>query len=221
MLLYISKEFRDVNPQFLEYLQSHGIQIHAKSMIAFNATSFSVEPSSSHAYFFGSKRAVAFFLDSYKIPTGARICCIGKATGNALMEAGYQVDFIGEQASDPQEVAKKLGAFLGQQKLVVLRSNKSMRSIPKVFPPEQVEEICVYETVLEPKKLVDKPDFLVFTSPSNVESFLLENSIDPTQKIISWGKTTSKYLIERGFSPQVTLQDSNEQEICDFLHTWM
>lgn len=219
--MYISKDLKEVSSSFLEFLAREKVHLIAESQIETKATSFLFNPSDTEAYFFGSKRAVSFFLEKYKIPTSSLICCIGKSTAKALNDAGYKVDFVGEHASNPSQVAADLLQFLGSKKLCVLRSNKSMRSIPTAFPAHQVQEICVYETVLKPKRLEEKPDILVFTSPSNVESFLLENSIAATQKIISWGKTTSKYLIERGFNPKVTLQDSNEEEICTFLHTLM
>lgn len=218
MILYISKNECELKPEFLAFIRDNNIQLIAHSMIEFKATSFTFQANENEACFFGSKRAVTFFLKQHTIPSHVLICCIGNTTAEILENNGYKVDFVGDNASDAQQVAQDLVSFLGDKKLCVIRSNISMRSIPKAFPPSQVSEICVYETVLSPMQIKEIPDVLVFTSPSNVDGFLLKNEIKSHQQLIAWGKTTQKHLESKGFSSTFTLKNSNENEILPFLH---
>ncbi len=218
MILYISKNENELKTEFVAFIEENNIKLIANSMIEFKAASFSFQPDQHEAYFFGSKRAVSFFLQQHSIPHQSLICCIGNSTAESLKNAGYQVDFIGNNASDAQHVAQDLVSFLGDKKLCVVRSNISMRSIPKAFPSSQVNEICVYETALSPKKLEQNPDVLIFTSPSNVDGFLLKNEIKPHQQLIAWGKTTQNHLETKGHKTSFTLKNSDENEIIAFLH---
>ena len=44
-------------------------------------------------------------------------------------------------------------------------------------------------------------DVIVFTSPSNVDGFLLKNNFRKNQKIIALGSTTAERLAQHGISP--------------------
>ncbi len=57
-------------------------------------------------------------------------------------------------------------------------------------------------------------DFLVFTSPSNVEAFLLSNKFNK-QKIISIGPSTTKALKNAGVENVVESFQSSELALAD------
>jgi len=60
-------------------------------------------------------------------------------------------------------------------------------------------------------------DFIIFTSPSNVNGFLFDNSISDYCKIIAWGKTTENHLISKGFKVNYTLNTASENELIEIL----
>jgi uroporphyrinogen-III synthase len=88
------------------------------------------------------------------------------------------------------------------------QSSISKRSVSKHLPENQVVERIVYKTVYACQE-IDSCGVYIFTSPSNVQSFLSCNKkIDG--KIIAWGETTKATLESYGFSVSKTLTVSDE-----------
>ena len=56
----------------------------------------------------------------------------------------------------------------------------------------------VYETATRENIQLPEADILVFTSPSNVESFFKHTKIKNTQKVVAIGTSTQKKLKEFG-----------------------
>jgi uroporphyrinogen-III synthase len=214
--LFISKNVTDLSEDLKQFLEFHSVSFTAQSLISFEEVPFTCQVNC-EALFFGSKRAVDFYLKSCTIEKDALISCIGKTTALHLESLGFTVHFQGENAGNPDEVAIQLKTFLNGKKLRVVRSTISNRSIPAHFSNEELEEIIVYNTMLNPTKISPKPSLLIFTSPSNAEAFLMQNTIEEDATIIAWGKTTESYLISRQFSVQKTLQQSSEEELISIL----
>jgi uroporphyrinogen-III synthase len=105
--------------------------------------------------------------------------------------------------------------LVGNKIVLFPQSSISNRSIPSVFPAEQIKEISIYKTATYPK-IISNCDYYVFTSPSNVDGFLIENKFPSTAKIIAWGKTTEKYLIEKGVKVEHTLNNSTVEELVEY-----
>jgi uroporphyrinogen-III synthase len=218
--LFISKNTADLSEDLKQFLKNHSLSFTAQSLISFEEVPFSCQ-AKCEALFFGSKRAVDFYLKSCTIENDTLITCIGETTALHLKSFDFPVHFQGENAGNPEEVAQKLKVFLNGKKLRVVRSTISNRSIPLHFSNEELEEIIVYNTLLNPQKIIPNPSILVFTSPSNAEAFLLQNTINENATIIAWGKTTESYLISRKFSVQKTLQQSSETELISTLVTFI
>ena len=188
-------------------------------MISFKPISFQVDNLSDYeAIFFSSKRAVDFFLTEITLEDKKLLCCIGDTTAEALKKWGYKADFIGTRSGIPNEVAHQLHTFLEGKKVLIPQSNISNQSIQKVLPESQYKNIVVYETFALPKKLEITPKILVFTSPSNVRSFLQMNKIDVSkQKIIAWGASTGHYLRQSNINPDSELSVSSEKNLFELL----
>jgi uroporphyrinogen-III synthase len=72
-----------------------------------------------------------------------------------------------------------------------------MRTIQWQFPKQQnVIDLPIYAALKVPHTVAETTDILVFTSPSNAESYLEKNSIHPHQKIIAMGEATEKSLLK-------------------------
>jgi uroporphyrinogen-III synthase len=78
----------------------------------------------------------------------------------------------------------------------------------------QLLEIEVYQT-LPNCKLITHCDYYVFTSPSNVESFLACNA-KPKGEIIAWGSTTKNALLQSNLQSTFTLKNSSEKDLIEF-----
>ena len=167
--------------------------------------------------FFGSKRAAFYFLLQAVIPANCKVACIGQKTKSHLEKMGLKVDFFGQESGNPELVANELKKQIQTENLIVPISNVSNHSIAKAFPKNQVSEIVVYMTKNQTKKINENLDLIAFTSPSNVDGFLLENTISKDCKIIAWGKTTEKHLISKGYKVHNTLNTASENELIEVL----
>jgi uroporphyrinogen-III synthase len=204
--IFISKSNYDLEllPKFCS---KNDISLHAESLIRFEGVFFE-NSEKFDVVFFASIRAAHFFLEQQSLPSSILVACIGNITARKLQELGLDVHFIGENSGIPNAVAKQFKEWLGKRMVLFPQSSISKGSISKTLPKNQVVERIVYKTVFACRE-VDACGIYIFTSPSNVQSFLSCNKkIDG--KIIAWGETTKAILESHGFSVSKTLFVSDE-----------
>jgi uroporphyrinogen-III synthase len=204
--IFISKSIEELEllPKFCS---QNDIQLYAESLIRFEGVFFE-NPEKFDVVFFASVRAAHFFLEHQPLPSSILVACIGQTTARKLQELGLDVRFIGENSGVPDAVAKQFKEWLGKRTVLFPQSSISKRSISKFLTENQVVERTVYKTV---SACMEIPlcGIYIFTSPSNVQSFLSCNkSIDG--KIIAWGETTKATLESHGFYVSKTLFVSDE-----------
>jgi uroporphyrinogen-III synthase len=211
--LFISKNLEELHllPSFCN---ENNIELVATSLIRFEPVTFSVD-SDFEVVFFGSIRAASFFLLKQDIPKHVQLACVGETTAKKLRDKGFDVSFIGLKSGQPELVANEFLKWLGIKRVFIPCSQQSKRTISKVIPSHQKEEKVVYQTLTDCKRL-DDCDCYIFTSPSNVESFLSCNS-KPEGKRIAWGTTTQKAMIESNLFADYTLEQSTEEELIRLL----
>ena len=88
------------------------------------------------------------------------------------------------------------------------------QTIQSHLSPTQFENLVCYETVFIDIK-IEVPTIAIFSSPSNVDGYLLSNSLEGIQKIIVYGPTTAQHIQNLGFSADIILQEINESAIID------
>ena len=212
--LFISKDLSDLSvlPTFCT---DNSIELVAQSFISFEALPFETHSSPS-VIFFSSIRAAEFYLAQTSLPTNCEIACIGSKTAEKLKAKGLNVSFIGETAGEPAIVAEQFKTWLNGRKVLIPSSEQSNRSIAQTLPASQVEELIIYRTVAKP--LTIQPCAVnVFTSPSNFLSFIQKNSLESSQSIIAWGKTTEKTIRNAGYAVNATLTYASEEELVEVL----
>ena len=120
--------------------------------------------------------------------------------------------FIGEGA--PSDVAQSFSSILKSEEIVFFpSSNRSLGTVQSVLENRHKIVLETYQTLLIDKK-VENYDFLVFTSPSNVEAFLLSNKVGDI-KTISIGPSTTKALKNAGFINVLESFQSSELALAD------
>lgn len=204
--IFISKSNNDLEllPKFCS---ENCIPLHAESLIRFEGVFFE-NPEKFDVVFFASIRAAHFFLEQQSLPSSILVACIGQTTARKLQDLGLEVSFIGEKSGVPDTVAKQFKEWLGKRMVLIPQSTISKRSISKHLPVHQVVDCIVYKTVSVCQEIYSCGIY-IFTSPSNVQSFLSCNKkIDG--KIIAWGETTKSTLESYGFPVSKTLSVSDE-----------
>ena len=169
--------------------------------------------------FFSSIRSAKFLFESKKINLAKySIACAGPQTALKLTEMGLEVDFIAANASNPEYVSKQFSAWLGLRKVFIPSSDRSLRSVEQSISADQIQHAIVYETLLLPLKIVPA-DILVFTSPSNVHAFFIENEILADSKVIAWGHSTNKALLHYDYQPSHILKEGTLDELKSVLES--
>jgi uroporphyrinogen-III synthase len=221
--LFISKNDSEIDP-FRSQFEELGFEVEGHSFLSFLPVEFEV----SHSYdviFFGSPRAVIFFKTGfYSLSGDVKIACIGEKTAELLESLGYVVSFRGESSGEPGGVAEEFKDWLtsaplspkGSRRVLFPISDRSLKTVSRLIDEEQKEEVVVYSTDVG-AKLVGVIDVYVFTSPSNVEGFFIDNVIPLGSEVIAWGKSTETTLISRGSAVNYCLTNSSFEELIEYL----
>jgi uroporphyrinogen-III synthase len=214
--LFISKNFNEIQ-DLNDFCTQKDIEVIAHSFLQFEAIPFQINESY-EAIFFGSPRAVDFFLSQEIIPENCIIGCIGEITANSLKAYGLESNFIGENSGDTSRIATEFKKLAGNKKVLFPQSSISNRSVSSVFEANQIIEISIYKTAIHSLSIPNS-DIYVFTSPSNVDGFLVDNNILENSNVIAWGKTTENYLIEKKIKVNHVLKNANLNELIQLLNT--
>ena len=219
--LFISKNDSEIDP-FRSQFEELGFEVEGHSFLSFSGVEFEALQNY-NVIFFGSPRAVIFFMEGSSIPEGVEVACIGDKTAELLESLGYIVSFRGERSGEPGVVAEAFKVWLGSRtstplspKVLFPVSDRSLKTISSEIDEDQKEEVVVYSTEVK-GKLVGVSDVYVFTSPSNVEGFFIDNVIPLGSEVIAWGKSTETTLISRGSAVNYCLTNSSFEELIEYL----
>lgn len=213
--LFVSKSESELE-LISKFCWEHQIRLKALPFISFRQINNSVE-TNCLIYFFGSKNAFDFYLNLARPDPAIKLACVGLATKKHIEDLGFTVSFHGEEAGNPEEVARQLLAFSAGARIAFFQSSLSKRSISDRIPTKQKEEFTIYETILHSEKMDDYFDCYVFTSPSNVEAFFENNTLPFGSKTIAWGKVTETALKKQGISADFVLKKATQAELIDVL----
>ena len=207
--IFISKDRKEVD-EFADFLKADNAKLIAHSFLSFKAIDFSINVEYS-VVFFGSPRAVFYFFESSKLLPHTKIACVGRGTAKAVIEKGFTPHFIGDE-TDINLVASNFKAWCENRVVLFPTSSISLKTVSSLFVPKQKVEVIVYETSMLPAR-IPPCSVYVFTSPSNVEGFLMQNKLPDNARIISWGKSTANLLTEMGVESEVLSEPSVESLI--------
>lgn len=179
---------------FTRLLEGMGFQVTAKSLIKTEASPFVVEAQYDWL-FFTSANAVKYFLEGAEhdeVPK--KLAAIGPGTELALSEFGYEASFVGDPTLTTHEIGLAFGEKNRGQKILFPQSNRAMQHVADAVANFcEVTKLVVYHTRMNTHRSIPEADILVFTSPSNVESYI-ELKGKPEQPCIAIGNTTANAL---------------------------
>lgn len=208
--VFISRELTSES-EFLQLMQLSGYEVIGESLIEFRGIPFSNLPEVDWVFFY-SKTAVRFFFDNLRkanLKLNARLAAFGKGTATALQEKGYQADFIG--IGDPEQNATYFEFLSKGQRVLFPRAAHSRLSIQKRLKDQiEIIDLILYEN--QPRTNLEIPvcDWLVFTSPMNVQAYIAKYEIKPDQQIVAIGKTTAAALQQMGMNNVTIAEEPSE-----------
>ena len=168
--------------------------------------------------FFSSPKGASSYLRHYSIHAN-KIAALGTGTALVLKEAGLNLEFIGESTDEPERIRQKFNGLLPDNSFVFFPlGNLSKRSIVNEINPEKLKELITYKTLDQLHNLREKFDVILFTSPSNFNSFIQTNKIANDTQIIAMGKTTEKAIQDYNTAFKLhTLTSPNEAALISLL----
>jgi hydroxymethylbilane synthase len=193
---------RDVSDTILEVqLKALGVDYTAMPLIETTPKPKPARLTESEWVFFTSANGVKSTRSWFT--SGQKFAALGKATAAAGEEVGLKFDFIGT-ASETTDVARDFAFQCKPKSVLIPQSQMATKRVLDVLRLQGIDvfEIEAYQTNLKPLSLPDF-DVYLFTSPSNVRSFALQNKVAAGTIGIAIGSTTLAAMQGMGFSEMI------------------
>lgn len=211
--LLITREL-DQNADFTRNLRNNGFEVFGISFLKFEPVHFEHIPTTDWIFFY-SKHAFQYFLLhplAKECLNNCKIAAVGSGTAKVIEDAGFVLKFVGQ--GTPKEVADAFLKVVKSDSVLFPHALYSQNSILRLIENEvPCHDIIVYKNDLDAELINFVPDIIVFTSPRNLESFLIKNYVSSKQKIISIGPTTSAALKQVGIIQFQQAGDSSEASL--------
>ncbi|WP_445717152.1 uroporphyrinogen-III synthase [Flavobacterium sp.] len=163
-----------------------------KNFIQTKSISFET-PQPKDYFIFTSKQAVKSVLKSDVKNVHSISClCVGSKTKRFLEKKGFSVI---ESADYAEDLIQIIDSKYKSNSFIFFCGNIRKNTIPNYFLQNKIvyNEVIVYETKLNPHQVKEKFDGVLFFSPSGVNSFLENNTLE-NKTCFCIGTTTAKTL---------------------------
>jgi uroporphyrinogen-III synthase len=208
--IWVSRELNE-NSLFKKLLSSVNFKIDDVSLIKKHIVKVEKLPKCNWIFFNSTFSFDSIYHLKNQI-SSKKIAAFGKSTADYLKKHGFNVDFEGK--GNPEAVASNFSNSITKQDVIYFpSSDKPIGSVQREIPIENKVVEITYEISLINQKL-NNYDFLVFTSPSNVEAFHLCNQFND-QNIISIGPSTTKLLKSLGAKKINQVHESTELALAE------
>ncbi|MFD2286048.1 hydroxymethylbilane synthase [Pedobacter petrophilus] len=199
--VFISREIGE-HSYFRKALESKGIEIEGRSLIRTFPIVTVLDQfilKNIDWVFFSSRNSVEYFFNLKPLlPKKTQFGVVGRGSEDALRKFGHFADFVGE-SGDITEVAEDFAKLVSGKNILFPRAQDSLQSIQKSLPADaKIIDLPIYETVIEENIDQSYADVLIFTSPSNVDAYFVDNLLEPGQQVIAIGNSTGKKFDEMG-----------------------
>lgn len=163
--------------------------------------------------FFSSPQSVNLYFAHYKL-AAKKVAALSNGTAAELSNNNVKADFIGSDSKTTKEIGRDFFNQINSTETVLFPlSDISKKNISSQTKTDTVIELITYKTALVSDKLNDIPGIILFTSPSNVDGFLLSNKPELKTQILAIGETTAARLRELGMKDILVSDSTNEKEL--------
>lgn len=139
------------------------------------------------------------------------VCCVGEKTSRLLIENNYNVV---KSAKNASVLADFIIKYRKNDTFLFLCGNLRRDELPKKLNENSINliEKIVYKTHLKTQRFTENFDGVLFFSPSGVESYVQENSLDKTVAFCI-GETTAQEARKHTSNTIVATQATIEETI--------
>ncbi len=193
----ITRDLKD-DSFFKNVLQGNGYEVNGISFIETKKINIDNVPQTDWIFFASSNAVDHFFEQNVELRSKTKFGVIGKSTELELKKHNRNAAFVGS-IPDTKVIGKKFAKTVGAETVLFPQAKGGLRTIQQQFEDaSKLTDLVVYETVKKENAKLPEAEILVFTSPSNVESFFEKSKINAKQKVIAIGKSTEKKLKDLG-----------------------
>jgi len=195
----ITRDLED-NSFFKNVLEGNGYKVQGVSFIETKKVGFTTVPATDWVFFASSNAVRFFFSQQPQLNPKTKFAVIGNGTEHELKKYNKNAAFTGFN-NDTKVIGKKFAKAVGAEKVLFPQAKGGLRTIQQQFSTaDNIYDLAVYETIKKENVIINDAEIIVFTSPSNVESFFEKKKINAGQKVIAIGKSTEKKLKEAGIT---------------------
>ncbi|HEX8516633.1 MAG TPA: hydroxymethylbilane synthase [Bacteroidia bacterium] len=183
---------------FRKTLEGNGYKVSGISFIETRKVGFEKIPLTDWVFFASSTAVDHFFAQDPELKPKVKFGVIGKSTELSLKKYNRNAAFVGS-VNDTKVVGKKFAKSVGAETVLFPQAKGGLRTIQQQFEDaSRLTDLVVYETVKKENAEMPEAEVLVFTSPSNVESYFEKGKVKSEQKIVAIGESTQKKLRSLG-----------------------
>lgn len=177
---------KKLKPGQKELLLNAGISLVEYDAIKIDFPSFEFEYKNVENVIFSSKNAVKAVSEGNI--RFENCFCVGSKTAALAEEAGGKILV---RADNSLQLAKRILKYHSNKEFHFFCGNKRRNELPELLKKNNIifQETEVYKISLDPRRFDSEFDGIMFFSPSAVESFTMENSLDT--KAFCIGQTTA------------------------------
>ncbi len=215
-ILLVTKE-ESAFPKLKEWCLERGLQFITQPFITIEPVESLTIPVTDWIFFSSPKGARAY-LKHYTI-LAQKVGVYGTATRKEVEMQGKTIQFCGSPAYTPVQIGHSFNEMLNSNDTVLFPiSQLSKKSISGSVTKAKTISLVTYQTVLSPTKVTIDPTIILFTSPSNFESYISVNPILDSTILIAMGKTTEATIQKKLTRHKIyTLESPNEAGIIEVL----
>lgn len=171
--------------------------------------------------FFTSKNGVKSFFDnggSASLPEGVKWAVSASGTGKALELYGVKPNFCPNYSDTDQMLEEWLALAQPTDVVWYPCASKTIGKMENQLKKKvRLFAFPVYTTTAKPKLISGDMDLLIFTSPSNVKSYLQLNEVPSQSAVLAMGKSTSVELKRQGINHDLASGYSSQDLLNDIL----
>lgn len=168
-------------------------------------------------YIFTSKNAVKSFVEyvsknKITLNKKSNFFALSGETKIALEDEGYKVNISKDNA---QSLANEIISASKETAFIFFCGDKRREELPDALAHAglQLTEVVLYKNILQPLKIDEKYQAVLFFSPSGVQSFFEENVFAKTVQCFCIGYTTANALKEYKLNNKVTVISYPSQQV--------
>jgi uroporphyrinogen-III synthase len=184
---------------FYDWLSASGFSVSGQSLIDINYLDFEYIGDADWL-FFTSKNGVKAFFEKVTFENGKspKIAAINKGTAMDIVQADYDVSFIGT-SSDTTETIRHF-ATIASGTVLFPKAQNSAQDLPALARELGLNAASLVVYTNQAKVEIEERNeaILVFTSPMNVSAYFEKFSLKNDQQVVSIGPSTSKALEKFG-----------------------